>query len=343
MTDQNDFDALKGIFENMDPAALKYPTMPMGIYLQEAADLHAWVLADRDALEAAGFDWTLVVELAVRIGAARHAQSIWTSLRFARAEAQREYKNLSPAGYDLRDTMVHHMLFAYRRVSDVLSRVQSIAEGTGDADMLQDLSDLAVLGRTYPKPLAAVKFDVSLFDEAETTCETLSPLLAQATSENAQDNEAKLNRDRAFTYLKEAVDEIREYGRYVFWRNENRAKGYASAYMRRHRRGRKADDDSDPQTDTTTGGLTCSAPLLVCARRPLPPAGRPSTPARSRSSPARRPSTPARIAALPARRCPMVRKKAPKVREKSPMIVQEAPRGLQEVARGLQEGLLPHL
>jgi hypothetical protein len=127
------------------------------------------------------------------------------------------------------------MLFAYRKQSDILGRVQSIAEGTGDADMLQDLSDLAVLGRTYPEPLQKVKFDMTLLNQAETTRTALSSLLAVASGETSRDNTAKLNRDRAYTYLKEAVDEIREHGRYVFWRDTVRVKGYASEYVRRHR------------------------------------------------------------------------------------------------------------
>ena len=165
----------------------------------------------RSTLEGAGFDWTLVTGLEQRLG---RYQSIWRSLRFAKSEAQRKYSEKSPAAYDLRDTIVHHMLFAYRRTPDVLARVQSIAEGTGDADMLQDLSGLAVLGRTYPEPLAAINFDATLIDRAGATCEALSPLLAQAAGEAAEDSAAKLNRDRAYTYLKEAVDEIRAFDRY---------------------------------------------------------------------------------------------------------------------------------
>ncbi len=47
--------------------------------------------------------------------------------------------------------------------------------------------------------------------------------------------EVKKIRDQAFTHLKEAVDYIREYARYVFWRNAYRLKGYRSNYLRRIR------------------------------------------------------------------------------------------------------------
>lgn len=235
MTDKNAFEALKTIFETMDAAQLKYPTMPMGVYHQEGADLYDWLQSDREALVKAGLDWQLVEGLPERIGASRHAQSRWRTLRFTRAEAQREYADRSPAAYDLRDRLVHDMLFAFRKQSDVLGRVRAIAEGSGDADMLQDLSDLAELGRTYPAALETINFDTALLDEADDTCEALSPLLASANGEANMDNEVKLNRDRAYSYLKEAIDEIRECGRYVFWRNPARLTGYGSEYKRRNR------------------------------------------------------------------------------------------------------------
>ena len=237
MTDQNDYDALTGVFENLDTTSLKFPAIPMGVYLQEAADLYAWMQADKDKLVGAGFDWQAAEGLPTRIGAARHAQSIWKACRFARAEAQKQYAEESPSAFDLRDTIVHHMLFAYRAQADVLGRVQAVMEGSGNADMLQDLSDLAVIGRTYPEPLQKINFDVDQLTQADETVLRLSPLLATATGETSLDNEAKLNRDRAYTYLKEAVDEIRAVGQYVFWRNRTRARGYGSEYLRRHRSG----------------------------------------------------------------------------------------------------------
>jgi hypothetical protein len=43
-------------------------------------------------------------------------------------------------------------------------------------------------------------------------------------------------RDRAFTYLKLAIDKIRECGRFVFWRNPDRLKGYTSDYWKQQKK-----------------------------------------------------------------------------------------------------------
>jgi hypothetical protein len=60
--------------------------------------------------------------------------------------------------------------------------------------------------------------------------------IQEAASWDSKDYlEAKKIRDQAFTHLKEAVDLIREYGRYVFWRNDARLKGYRSNHLRKMR------------------------------------------------------------------------------------------------------------
>ena len=39
--------------------------------------------------------------------------------------------------------------------------------------------------------------------------------------------------DQAYTHLKQAVDEIRDTGQYVFWNDEVRRDGYYSTYLRK--------------------------------------------------------------------------------------------------------------
>ena len=61
----------------------------------------------------------------------------------------------------------------------------------------------------------------------------MSKLLTAMNGDRADNNGSKKMRDKAYTYLKEAVDEIRAGGKYVFWKNEKRLKGYRSEYHRR--------------------------------------------------------------------------------------------------------------
>jgi hypothetical protein len=55
--------------------------------------------------------------------------------------------------------------------------------------------------------------------------------------DKANPNASKIIRDKAYTYMKALVDEIREAGKYVFRNDKNRLKGYSSEYWRKlHRK-----------------------------------------------------------------------------------------------------------
>ena len=253
MTDRQDYETLMSEYVKILADRLFRPMMPMPIYLQEAEDLNEWSVADRILLERAGLDPSVLDGLRQRISGARHAQSLWTVFRFSKAEAQKIYDKESPAAYALRDNILHHMKFAYRKIPSTKGRVRKISQGRGDADMVQDLSDTVVLGRQNRAPLEAIQFDFSLLDQADEKVAQITPLLARATGSTAESKKAKLIRDQAYSYLKEAVDEIRDYGQYVFWKNEARQNGYYSAYRREANRQSPTDatdDTSDESTNT---------------------------------------------------------------------------------------------
>lgn len=223
---------------------IKYPSIPMDTYIQEAHYLHKWCLPDRTALTGAGLDWSLVEDLPLRSLAAAEAQSEWHNVMFGREEAQRKWISLSPEGYSLRDELLHFMRYAYRDMPELRTRIESVAEGGSDADMIQDLNDLAVIGRENLEPLEKVGFDSATLDKAAERSASLGSLRADASVDKAADRAKKLLRDQGYTHLKEAVDTIRECGRFVFWKNEDRARGYGSEYFRK--KARRADAPQKP-------------------------------------------------------------------------------------------------
>jgi hypothetical protein len=99
--------------------------------------------------------------------------------------------------------------------------------------MIQDLSDLAALGKANTEPLKAISLDLTLLDKAEAMSSQMASLLANANGKKLEDNKLRLLRDKAYTHAKEAVDEIRRCGQYVFSKDEQRYKGYTSRYYKR--------------------------------------------------------------------------------------------------------------
>lgn len=216
----------------LDLNEIKTPYMPMGIFLQEAEDLHHTALKDKEALMAAGLAEDVINDLNITAGATREAQSIWMQNLQTRKDAEQRWKDESPAAFDLRDQLLHTFRYAFRASDDLLSRLTEIEEGGSNADMIQDLNDLAVMGLNNPEALAAINFDPTLNDKAAKLSADMADLLAMANGDKNEDNESLNMRNRMYTLLKNLVDEVRQCGKYVFWRDEKRLKLYASRHNR---------------------------------------------------------------------------------------------------------------
>jgi hypothetical protein len=207
--------------------------MPVEVFAKEAEYLIKWVQDDKEALIGRGLDWNVVTDIPVRIGALREADSRWYHLRFSQAEAAKAWNEQSDEGYDFRNILLHEFRHAYREDPSLLTKVSGIADGSGHADMIQDLNDLAVLGKANIEPLQATNFDTAELDRAAHLSDVLGDLLGSAEVDRDTNNVTRIIRDQAYTYLKQAVDEVRAVGQFVFWRDDKRLKGYASDYFRK--------------------------------------------------------------------------------------------------------------
>ncbi|MFV0269452.1 MAG: hypothetical protein ACK5HT_20200 [Draconibacterium sp.] len=241
MANIDDYNELFAVIQAIPDEETTEPTLPVDVALQEAENLHHWSLDDAAALAVVGITEDMISDLPVRAGACREAQSIWNKDYRSQQEAQKQWAEQAPEAYTLRDDLLASLRFAYRKDEALLSRVSAITEGNGHADMIQDLNDIAVLGRENTAPLTAIGFELNLLDLAAIRADELADLLAEANGDKADPNESKLIRDKAYTHMKSLVDEIREAGKYVFRNNKNRLKGYSSAYWRKQNR-KKADE-----------------------------------------------------------------------------------------------------
>lgn len=244
MANQEDYlakvEAIKAILDE----ETQVPNLPMDNFLQGCENLGQWALDDLSKLSTLGITNEILGDLAVRTGAARYAQSIWNKDYHSQQEAQKRWTEESPAAYELKDELTHTFRYAYRKDNALVGRVRAIADGDGHDDMIQDLSDLSVLGKENQEPLTVAGFDVTKLDTAETLSDEMATLLAEANGDKAVQNESKVIRDKAYTHLKELADEIREAGKYLFWRNKTRYKGYTNSYWIRKKRKSSNDDSS---------------------------------------------------------------------------------------------------
>ncbi len=249
MSNKKDYEEKIGIIRTIPDEEVKSPYIPVDIFIQEGEAAYYWANKDRVELSRAGLDEEIIDDVPKRAGACREAQSRWNRMFNQQKDAEMEWKLKSPVAYDLRNNLLHDFRFAYRKDSYLSSRVSAIGEDAGHSDMIQDLNDLSVLGKANPEPLKAIGFDMSLLDEAARISDEMANLLTKVNGERKSSNTARIIRDKAYMHLKEAVDEIREYGKYVFWRDEERLQKYSSEYTRKINQRRSKPEEPESTED----------------------------------------------------------------------------------------------
>jgi len=227
---QNDFETWKERIETLPLIEVKLPNQPIDEVTASAETLAKEAAKDREVFKKAGMDVSLIDKLPSLSGALRYCQAQWMSEYRARQEAQKEWQEQSPAAYELRDEMLHHFSFAYRAYPEIKTKVSRIKDGSSHADMIQDLIELAVLGEKNPHPLNEINYDISLNEKARASSREMSELLATANGSKDESSSNKLMRDKAYTLLTGHMSAIREYGKYVFWKDEERKEKYLSNY-----------------------------------------------------------------------------------------------------------------
>lgn len=232
MPSSADYNELLPVIQAISPETVVTPTVPVDVFVQEAENLAHWCTSDQAALVNASLDWNLVIGLPFRAGACREAQSIWIKERNMSQEAEQLWKVEAPAAFDMRDRLLHTFRYAFRKDAGLLARLDEIALGDSNSDMVQDLNDLSVLGKAHPELLIPAFLTAIDLDNAAAIADRMADLLGATNGERKEVSEAMVIRDKAYTYLKLAVDEIRECGKFVFWRNPDRLKGYVSDYWK---------------------------------------------------------------------------------------------------------------
>jgi len=210
MSYSDDFEQWKETIENVPTKDVKLPNLPVDDFVASTETLAVDANEDRDALAASGLDVMLIDELKPLSGALRYCQANWMSIFRAREEAQNLWKEQSPGAFEFRDELLHNFSFAYRNIGDVKKKVMRIREGGSNADMVQDLLELAVLGEKYPEPLTAINFDLEKLPQSRALSHSMSELLAASNGAAGEGNDVKVLRDKAYTLLAEKARIIRE-------------------------------------------------------------------------------------------------------------------------------------
>ena len=84
--------------------------------------------------------------------------------------------------YKMRNFLLHKFRFAYRQEKKIKEIINKIAKRQTYAAMIQDLNDLAVLGKNNFKELKAVDFNIKILDNAVKFAKEMAAFYAKITA-----------------------------------------------------------------------------------------------------------------------------------------------------------------
>ena len=222
------------------------PTIPVDITIGEAGQLHQYAIEDKEQLLAKGLSQEKIQQLIPRAKFLQTKQSAWTAVYQSALTNTQQWEDKIDEGRLLQRELKYDFQFAYRNDSDILKKLSNIMDGNGNMDLIQDLSDYPAFAKQYPEPLKAIHFDTTKTERAKQISLDLVDLMNKVDGvKNSKNRPEKIMRDRAYTYLKQLVDEIRDYGKYAFWNDEEKQKRYSSEYMRKGRERNEAKNIED--------------------------------------------------------------------------------------------------
>ncbi len=233
MGNKESYDQMLEAAKSLTQDQIKTPSIPVGTYIQEAEDLFVWSAKDKDQLMNAGIAESVFENLNICASALRHAQSLWNEEKKSREDAEQQWLDESPKAFEFRDDLLHAFRYAYRNTPALLANVAAIAEGDDIPDMIQDLNDLAVLGQNNIEPLKKIGFAADKLGNAAELSAKMADIRALANGDKYESSETLDIRNRIYSLLKQNMDEINNCGKYLFWKDPNRIKGYRSEYMKR--------------------------------------------------------------------------------------------------------------
>jgi hypothetical protein len=242
---QTALDSIRGRLDELPEDEVRPPPMPIDRMSIEAHALALTAGAVRDQLVAKGLDPAQIELLPMLARAATEAQSQVNALRGA--QRSQEELALEAEAVELRAEMMAAGRFGLRKNNDAQAALDRVQDGTGLADLVQDIKDLAAIHDRYAPELEAIGADPKgKAARARALAGKLEIVLATRRAADRSEYVAMNTRDRAATLLAETMAEVRAAGAYTFRKDQRMLAKFRSEYNQRRRKAGKPPEPEEP-------------------------------------------------------------------------------------------------
>jgi hypothetical protein len=215
----------------LDASYARSPDQAVAQTLEEARDLLRTVKRfGKELVRGSRLDKKLIGALGERRALVEALDDGWRDEQGARAE--KPARKARKAAEELRRDMVAALRYFLEANAAVQAEVDRIQEGTGLVDLLDDLGKLAGLVERHARALERADLPADAPARARGYVEQLSEARSAERLDAALSDALGL-RNRAYWWLREAIDEIRAAGRYVYRHDPKKLALFRAASRRR--------------------------------------------------------------------------------------------------------------
>lgn len=251
MSAQEAYDRLLPTLQSYKKRRVQKPNYPVDKILAEAKKVCHISKEDKKKLVNAGLNPEVIDTFEERIDAFTIASARYVVLMDEQNDKlDNKYQKLEESAKELRRNIIHAFRFAYRDNKSAINSLGRISKGRSRMDMIFDFVSLIKLAEVHPEELNTINFDLSLMEKANFYHKKLNELVAKLTVSPKEISEVKKIRNNAYDYMNESLQLIKEYGQFVFWKDEERKSLYKREYLA-HRKSTKHDEkDSNNSSDS---------------------------------------------------------------------------------------------
>lgn len=206
------------------------PSMPIEEAVGEGNRVTLLIREDRAKLERSGIELHFLDSFEARAGALSWSAAQVTTYVDMESTAKSEWDAIKPGANIIRKKFLKALTRACRNNPELAAAVERIRAGQGNLDWVLDFLSMHKLGKEVRALLENVCADLSLIDRSAELHTQLQDILSRMTIDPEKLNEAKVLFYKAWTHLKEALDEVYEAGQYVFDEDDPRHSLYYSDY-----------------------------------------------------------------------------------------------------------------
>ncbi len=244
MSEQQAYDRLIPLILAQSDKDTKIPNVAVENKVMDAHKFVKLSSENREVLINSGLNPEYIDTLEDRIGAYSIAHGNYMVLKNVVGTVKEKFAQLEKEAQALKRNIIHSFLFALDDNSKALETIKEITEGRSKNDLVYDFVPMKIVSETYTEELTRIGFDFTLIERAEELHLEMQDLLSQIKLSPKDISEVKVIKNKAYTYLDEALTQIKKHGQYVFWEDEERLELYKSDYYKRNYSKKKSDEDA---------------------------------------------------------------------------------------------------